>query len=511
MNSPHPLLSQALAAHQSGLLDKAKMLYLQALPHSPPTHQADIFNLLGTICTQQRQYPEALTYLTQALQRAPQQPVYLINLAEAQSQSGQDILAIDSLQQALAIQANHPIAHYNLANTYQKLKRWQEATPHYLQALRLNPQAHYYYNYGNNLLALGQWQAAQQAYQQALALNPHSAQAHNNLGVVYTQLKDYTAARQHYQQALRYAPQSAEVHRNLSQHYAEHNALPAARQHLTILKSLQPTAPVELAQAVLLPIIPESNSQIKSALAHFATACKALKGLRLKADDLLKYELAFPSVITYYGQQDRELREAYTQLIVESQAIPDQGSKRFSNPRPHLGFVVTQGHEGVFLRCMAGLLARLPQQYELTVVCGGAQARQRLARSLPNCRYLELPTELLAAAEALSAAAFDLLYYWEIGTDPLNYFLPFFRAAPVQCTSWGWPVTSGIPTLDAFLSATGLEPEGAASHYSERLYQSARLPVFYERQAMPEALSAAQLGFPPDSHLYFCPQNLRKI
>jgi hypothetical protein len=32
--------------------------------------------------------------------------------------------------------------------------------------------------------------------------------------------------------------------------------------------------------------------------------------------------------------------------------------------------------------------------------------------------------------------ACDLIYYWKVGTDALNYFLPFGRLAPVQCTGW---------------------------------------------------------------------------
>jgi hypothetical protein len=46
------------------------------------------------------------------------------------------------------------------------------------------------------------------------------------------------------------------------------------------------------------------------------------------------------------------------------------------------------------------------------------------------------------AAQQLRAARFDLIYFWEVGTDSTNHFLPFLRPAPVQCTGWGWPDTA---------------------------------------------------------------------
>ena len=57
----------------------------------------------------------------------------------------------------------------------------------------------------------------------------------------------------------------------------------------------------------------------------------------------------------------------------------------------------------------------------------------------------------LAAATAMRqvrAAACDLIYYWEVGSDAMNYFLPFARLAPVQCTGWGSTMTSGVPAVD---------------------------------------------------------------
>ena len=49
----------------------------------------------------------------------------------------------------------------------------------------------------------------------------------------------------------------------------------------------------------------------------------------------------------------------------------------------------------------------------------------------------------------------QLIYFWEVGTDTTNYFLPFCRLAPVQCTGWGWPETSAAPAVFENRAAVG--------------------------------------------------------
>jgi predicted O-linked N-acetylglucosamine transferase (SPINDLY family) len=43
------------------------------------------------------------------------------------------------------------------------------------------------------------------------------------------------------------------------------------------------------------------------------------------------------------------------------------------------------------------------------------------------------------------------------------------RLAPVQAASWGHPETTGLPTIDYYLSAEGLEPPDAQANYTEKL------------------------------------------
>ena len=65
--------------------------------------------------------------------------------------------------------------------------------------------------------------------------------------------------------------------------------------------------------------------------------------------------------------------------------------------------------------------------------------------------------------------------------DPITYFLAFARLAKVQCVSWGHPVTTGLTTIDYFVSHQLLEeedPVAAQSHYSEKLILLSQPPTY---------------------------------
>jgi protein O-GlcNAc transferase len=85
------------------------------------------------------------------------------------------------------------------------------------------------------------------------------------------------------------------------------------------------------------------------------------------------------------------------------------------------------------------------------------------------------------------------------------------RLAPVQLASWGHPSTTGLPTIDLFLSAAGMEPDGADAHYTERLVRLPGLssPVTPSAPAGPIP-PRADLGLAEAAIVFWCGQPLHK-
>jgi predicted O-linked N-acetylglucosamine transferase (SPINDLY family) len=96
--------------------------------------------------------------------------------------------------------------------------------------------------------------------------------------------------------------------------------------------------------------------------------------------------------------------------------------------------------------------------------------------------------------------------------DPLTYFLAYARLAPLQVMSWGHPDTTGLDTIDYFISADAMEPRQADAHYTERLARLAGPTVCVARPALAAAAKTrAALGLPEAATLYVCPQSLFKL
>jgi protein O-GlcNAc transferase len=85
------------------------------------------------------------------------------------------------------------------------------------------------------------------------------------------------------------------------------------------------------------------------------------------------------------------------------------------------------------------------------------------------------------------------------------------RLAPVQCNSWGHPETSGLPTMDYFLSSDLMEPPEAQSYYTEKLVRLPNLSIYYEPvESEPVSLTREELGLRPGATVFWSAQSLFK-
>ena len=515
MMTPEELNRQMQAAvqlHQQGQLAQAEKIYQQAL-RSFPQH-GDILNLLGTLCCQDERISEGITYIEQALKLQPQHPHYLLNLGQAQVKLGQLDQAIANFNHVLKLQPNSASAHFNLANVFKQKKQFQLALQHYEQALNYAPDnANYYYNYGNTLQAAGRYRSAIEVYEKVLSINPDHAQAHNNIGIVLKEWDRFDEALTHYKKAIQLKPDFEDAIHNLFQMYESQDQREQALQCLDTLQALDPQCPhLRLKRATVFPLIPESRQQIIEVLQNLSAALDELSEQTFDLEKTLKYDLSPPSIMVYYGEHDRELRERFAQLFSRVIKTLPPLPERQNNAKPKIAFLVTRGHEGVFLKCMAGLIKQLPDSLEIAVLCVAPNGKNILSEELPDVDFLELDSDLEAAAEQIHQLELDILYYWEVGTDSFNYFLPFFKSARIQVGFWGWPVTSGISQMDYYLSCQYLEVEKAEQFYTEKLIQLPRLPVYYYRPPVPEnSVDKKDFGFTEGDHLYLCAQNLRKV
>jgi protein O-GlcNAc transferase len=78
-------------------------------------------------------------------------------------------------------------------------------------------------------------------------------------------------------------------------------------------------------------------------------------------------------------------------------------------------------------------------------------------------------TDIASAQRLIADEQLDVLVFAEIGMDPHAYALAFGRHAPIQIAMHGHAQTSGVASIDYYVSYKGFSEPEAQSHYSERL------------------------------------------
>jgi predicted O-linked N-acetylglucosamine transferase (SPINDLY family) len=121
--------------------------------------------------------------------------------------------------------------------------------------------------------------------------------------------------------------------------------------------------------------------------------------------------------------------------------------------------------------------------------------------------FRHIPSNLEAACQQILADKLHILVYPEIGMDAQTMQMASLQLAPIQCTAWGHPVTTGLSTIDYFLSSELMEPENAQEHYSETLIRLPNIGVSYPKPYIPPITKTrADFHLKDDAVIYLCCQ-----
>ena len=125
--------------------------------------------------------------------------------------------------------------------------------------------------------------------------------------------------------------------------------------------------------------------------------------------------------------------------------------------------------------------------------------------------FHHLPSDYDGAVRVLAEMRPDIIFYPEVGMSGTAQRLAADRLAPVQCCAIGHPVTTGLSTIDYFVSGELIEPEGADAHYSERLVTLPGVSFPYMPAPLEEAgLARSHFDLPDDATLFLCLQTPQK-
>ena len=111
----------------------------------------------------------------------------------------------------------------------------------------------------------------------------------------------------------------------------------------------------------------------------------------------------------------------------------------------------------------------------------------------------------------MQADNLHVIIHTDIGMNPVTTLVAGLRLAPLQCKGWGHPVTTGLPSIDYYLSSDLMEPPGADEHYSETLVRLPNLALAWHPPDLKDlAPDRRRFGIRQDSFVFLSTQSLFK-
>jgi protein O-GlcNAc transferase len=513
----HSNLGRAL--HAQGRFEEAVTSYGEALALTPDV--ADIHNNLGVALKTLGRTGEAIEAYERALAIDPGHVTAHLNLGLAYRADGQLVDAMGSFVRAVTLAPGCVEAYANLGLVLLEMGHVDDAVTINRRAVAMQPDdAGVHTNLGLALQAQGRVPDAIASYRRAIGMAPRMAEAHNNLGTALEALGRIDDAVATYEQAIARGLDRAEAHANLGRTLLGQNRIDDGVAAYRRARGLVPDATWDLAIATALPVIPASSDAITAARARLEEDLDALLASDPRVGDPDKPTLGPNFYLAYHGLDDRELQEKTAIACFRANRTLAWTAPHCLAPAPIEGRRLRVGFLSRYLgdhsigRLTRGFIEQLSRERFEVVVLHARGGVDEMSAAIDRSadRALRLPGRLGPARDRIAAEALDVLVYPEIGMDPMTYLLAFARLAPVQCMTWGHPVTSGLPTIDYFLSSEDLEPDGAEAHYTERLHRLSRLPAYYHRPPAATTIpTRAALGLDDGATLYLCPQSLYKL
>ncbi len=476
--------NEALGFHQRGQLDLAKAGY-EAVLKVEPNH-FDSLHMLGVLAYQAGFYPRAGHLITKALAIQPNHPGACSNLGLALSKLHDPEAALAAFDHAISCKPDYATAFLNRGNVLVELKRFEDAISSYDQAILHRPDlTEAFINRGSAFLDLDQPVAAVQSYDEAIRISPDRADAFSRRGHALMELDEIAQAASSYRAAL-----SLRADYGLARWGLCFSCLPA------ILPDIASIERTRSALALSLDELEAWLGSIRLDLAFDAVGCSQLFYIAYQELDNLALLSRCGDISARIAHNWQNAKNIHPELA-------------FGTGKIRIGIISDHIREhSVWQAILKGWIEEINRdRFELHIFYLGTTHDQEteLSRSRADS-FTERLTSVEDWAKSIASKQIEVLCYPEIGMHTLTYQLAAMRLARIQLTTWGHPESSGLPTIDYYLSAELFEPGQAEANYREQLVRLPNLGSYYSPDlVVPVQPDLTALGIAPDMPILVCP------
>jgi protein O-GlcNAc transferase len=516
------------ALRELGCLPEAAAAYRRAVAVDPARYEA--WANLATTLGRLGATPDALEAWDRAAALRPGEAAPARAATGLLQAAGRADQALAASERWVALAPEEAAAHHARGILLDQAGRLDEGIAALERAGRLAPgHADLHYDLGRALRRAHRDQSAIAAFREAVRLEPGHAEALSGLGALLWQAKNSAMALEAFRRAVAARPDHPEV---LTRYANALHAFGRQDESRAVFERALARRPDDWPtryQACVgrLPIVYRDEGERLAARRHYAAELAALASEPLPDDpaEIARRADALhvrqPFYLAYQGEDDRDLQALFGGMACRIMAARLPAFARRPPPpglapgeRIRVGVLTAFfRHHSVWKVPLHSWLADLDRErFAVHGYFPGGEADRETPVAERLCdAFTAGPFPVEQWARRIRADRLHVLLIPEIGMDATTMQLAALHLAPVQATSWGHPQTSGMPTIDAFLSSDLMEPADGDRHYTERLV---RLPGLSFRRSIrpvvPEAVSRADIGVEADAVLYWCCQSLYK-
>jgi len=465
-------LGQALQAQN--LPDEAIAAYEQALEADPAF--IPVLSSLALLQCRQKNHDVAIGYGERALALFPDDAQLCVHLGIIHGEAGDKARALDYLQRGTTLAPDDGSVHLHLGDYYHAFKQHELALAAYRRALECAPDnAGVHNNMGSALQALKRYDEAHAAYTRSLEIEPDSPTTLCNVGSNYQDWNQLDKAREYYQLALDRDPDLARAHLSMGNSYMLASNAPAAVKHYQ--RAIELHAEYRNAY-VNLSATMNNMGRLDEAL----DVCRAGLAIGPDWDNLFSNYLFLMSHSATVPAATMFAEHVSFGKTFEDLAAPLRAE--FDNTREpgrvlKVGLVSGDLHNHPVPHFLLPVLENISPDAAMSLYAYYNDAEddyvtERLRELIPHWRQVEQLNDA-ELVKLIRDDGIDILI--DLSGHTGKNRLPLFAAkpAPIQASWIGYPLTTGLSTVDYYLSDPFFSPLGELeAQFTEKLMQ---LPV----------------------------------
>ena len=501
--------SVGMVLEKVGAITQAIRAYQEALGIDPQWISS--YNSLGNILFEAGELAQAESMYRQVLVACPEHFAGYLNLGNVLLARNQVDEAIEAYEKALSLKPRNPDILNNLALAFEA---------------KNEPSQSYVY-LGFSFYRQGQYQEAIAQFQKVTEPQARDIDFYLAIADCYEHLNEYEEAIKLYQEGISLYPKARVIYLQLARLWQKYGHLEAAfAVFKKALQVLHDDLMLKLSNQLMLPIIYENTEEIEFYRERFSKGLEeliqhtSLDTPEAASEALICISGATNFYLAYQGKNDLKLQTRYGQFIHRIMAVNYQNWTKSLPKLPlnegekiRVGYVSASFRNHTVGKLSLGWIKyHNKQNFKVYCYYTGSHI-QRISRQfqLYSNVFYHIPGDLEAVCQQILTDKLHILVFTDIGMNPQTSLIAGLRIAPVQCTTWAHPITSGLPTIDYYLSSDLMEPAKAQEHYSEELVCLPNIGVSYEKEAIPNVTKMrSEFQLSDEAIVYLSCQSLYK-